>query len=116
LIWSRAFFVSLISEKSARWNSLFAGVMSIPTAATGILAWRWALPGQHLKGILRWHLLLGCAVFFALWLTVWLHFRLRARAGTGNSSAILATELTVCAMVSPTAHLGEFLSGVNGVP
>jgi hypothetical protein len=36
----------------------------------GILAWRWALEGQLLKGILRLHLLLGCAVVFAPWLTV----------------------------------------------
>ena len=69
--------------------------MSIPTAATGILAWRWALEGQHLKGILRLHLLLGCAVVFALWLTVWLRSRLRAQAETGNTTAILATVLTV---------------------
>jgi hypothetical protein len=51
----------------ARWNFLFVAVISIPTAATGILAWRWVLEGQRLKGILRLHLLLGlrggfCAV------------------------------------------------------
>ncbi len=90
--------------------------MSIPTAATGILAWRWILEGQHLKGILRLHLSLGCAVAFALWLTVWLRSRLRAQAETGNATAILATELMVCAMVSLPAHLGGFLSGVNGSP
>src|SRR6266700_1639411 len=100
----------------ARWNFLFAAVMSIPTAVTGILAWRWALEGQHLKGVLRLHLLLGWAVVLALWLTVWLRSRLRAQTETGNSTAILATELMVCAMVSLTAHLGGFLSGVNGGP
>jgi len=100
----------------ARRNFLFAAVMSIPTAATGILAWRWVSEGQHLKGILRLHLLLGCAVAFALWLTVWLRSQLRAQAETGNSTAILATELIVCAMVSLTAHLGGLLSGVNGSP
>jgi len=98
----------------AGWNFLFAAVMSIPTAATGILAWRWALEGQHLKGILRLHLLLGCAVVFALLLTVWLRSRLRAQAETGNATAILAMELIVGAMISLTAHLGGFLSGVHG--
>ena len=83
--------------------------MSIPTAATGILAWRWVLEGQHLKGILRLHLLLGCAVVFALWLTIWLRSRLRAQAETANFRAILSTELIVCLMVSLTAHLGGFL-------
>jgi uncharacterized membrane protein len=82
----------------ARWNFLFASVMSIPTAATGILAWRWVLEGQRLKGILRSHLWLGCAVVFAPWLTVWLRSRLRAQAEAGHCTAILATKLIVCAM------------------
>jgi uncharacterized membrane protein len=93
----------------AGWNFLFASVMNIPTAATGIHAWRSVLEGQRLQGILRLHLLLGCAVDFALWLTVWLGSRLRAQAETGHSMAILATELIVCAMVSLTAQLGGFL-------
>ena len=53
---------------------------------------------------------------FALWLTVWLRSRLRAQAETGNSTAILATELIVYAMVSLKVHPGGFLSGVNGGP
>jgi hypothetical protein len=47
---------------------------------------------------------------FALWLTVWPRSQLRAQTGTGNATAILATELIVCAMISLTAHLGGFLS------
>ena len=50
----------------AGWNFLFAAVMSIPTAATGIPAWRWALEGQHLKGILRLHSLAGFARWFCV--------------------------------------------------
>jgi uncharacterized membrane protein len=88
-------FVARVSRKPnfrevARWNFLFAAVMSIATAATGILAWRWVLEGQHLKGILRLRLLLGCAAVFALWLTVCLRSRLRAQAETGNITAIPA--------------------------
>lgn len=49
-------------REAARRNFLFAAMMSIPTVATGILPWHWALGGQHLKGILRLQLLLGCAV------------------------------------------------------
>jgi hypothetical protein len=48
--------------------------MYIPTAATGILAWRRALEAQYLQGILRLHLLLGGAMVFALWPTVWASF------------------------------------------
>jgi len=43
-------------REGAHWNFRFAAVMSIATAASAILAWRWALEGQHLKGILRLHL------------------------------------------------------------
>jgi uncharacterized membrane protein len=44
LLWARAFFRRNFREV-ARWNFLLAAVMSIPAAATGILAWRWALEG-----------------------------------------------------------------------
>jgi hypothetical protein len=46
--------------------------MSLPSAATRILAWRWALEGQHIKGILRLHFLLAFAVVSGMWMTVWL--------------------------------------------
>ena len=55
-----------------RWNFLPAAIMSLPSAATGILAWRWALEGQHIKGILRLHFLLAFAVVSGMWMTVWL--------------------------------------------
>ena len=98
----------------ARWNFLFAAVMGIPAALTGIIAWQWALQGQHLKGILRLHLILGCAVICGLWLTVFLRSRQKSLPGAADSLALLATELIVCGIVSLTAHLGGFLSGVNG--
>lgn len=98
----------------ARWNFLFAAVMSIPAALTGIIAWQWALEGQHLKGILRLHLILGCVVICALWLTVFLRSRLKSQTAAARSIAILGLEFMVCALVSLTAHVGGFLSGVNG--
>ena len=100
----------------ARWNFLVAAVMSIPAAATGIIAWQWALEGQTLKGILRLHLLMGCAVVLGLWLTVWLRSRSGPHAKALNSVTLVATELIVCLVVGLTAHLGGFLSGINGGP
>jgi hypothetical protein len=76
--------------------------------------WRWVLEGQRLKGHPSVAALAGLRGVFALWLTVWLRSQLRAQAQTGNSTAILATELIGCAMVSLAAHLGGFPSGVNG--
>ncbi len=98
----------------ARWNFLFAAVMSIPAAATGIIAWQWALEGQTLKGVLRLHLLMGCAVVFGLWLTVWLRSRSGPHAKELHSVTLVATELIVCLVVGLAAHLGGFSSGVNG--
>jgi uncharacterized membrane protein len=83
----------------ARWNFLLAVVMSIPTAATGLLAWQRALEGKHLKGLLLLHLLFACATVVGLWLTVWLRSRRKVRREG-------ATPL-------PLAHIGGFLSGVN---
>jgi uncharacterized membrane protein len=98
----------------ARWNTLSAAVMSIPTAATGILAWRWALEGQTLKGILLLHLVLGLTVVVAMWVTVWLRSQQNSAADRSASRSLLFVEIVVCLIVGLTAHLGGFLSGVNG--
>jgi uncharacterized membrane protein len=98
----------------ARWNTLSAAVMSIPTAATGILAWRWALERQTLKGILLLHLVLGLTVVVAMWVTVWLRSQRNSVADRSVSRSLLLVEIVVCLIVGLTAHLGGFLSGVNG--
>ena len=98
----------------ARWNFLFAAVMSIPAAATGILAWQWALEGKRLKSLLLLHLLFACATVVGLWLTVWLRSKRRKVTPEGATPlATLLLEVGVCMIVSLTAHIGGFLSGVN---
>ena len=87
--------------------------MSIPAAATGILAWRWALEGKAIKGVLRLHILLACAAVIGVWATVWLRSRGRPGANGAIPFALLLVETGVCVVVSLTAHLGGFLSGVN---
>src|SRR5215470_8710405 len=59
----------------ARYNLMLAALMSIPAALTGILAWRWQLEGQRLKGVLLMHLVLGLSSTVLIW-TVWLIHRL----------------------------------------
>ena len=100
----------------ARWNFLTAAVMSIPTAVTGVVAWRWALEGQHLKGILRLHLLLAIAVVIGMWMTIYLRTRLNTAKEAQRLPLVLAFEVIVCLVVGATAHLGGFLSGVNAGP
>jgi hypothetical protein len=87
--------------------------MSIPAVATGLLAWRWALEGQKLKGTLRLHLLFACAAVIGFWLTVWLRKSRDPLGPATSSGSLLILESLVCVLFGLTAHLGGFLSGVN---
>jgi len=100
----------------ARWNFLTAAIMSIPTAVTGVLAWRWALEGQHLKGVLLLHLSLAIAVVIGMWVTIYLRTRPNNTRKAQGLPLILAFEVIVCLVVAATAHLGGFLTGVNAGP
>ena len=118
------FLVSVACDFVAQWKkaTVFASVAyfnltvaafsSVPAVATGLMAWRWQLEGQKLKGTLLLHLLLGLASTTLIWLVWWLHFR-----GRKPESALplyrLPLEALAAAVVALTAHLGGFLSGVN---
>jgi uncharacterized membrane protein len=98
---------------AAYYNLLLAAISTVPAIATGILAWQFALEGQKLKGILLTHLLLACASTLMIWMVWWVHFRARRR-GQGPPSYRIPLELSAVAVIALTAHLGGFLSGVNG--
>src|SRR5215469_17097754 len=58
-------------------NLCVAAVTVLPTAATGVLAWHFALDGEKIKGILLWHWLaawISVALVIASW---WIHWRAR---------------------------------------
>jgi uncharacterized membrane protein len=97
---------------AAYYNLLVAAVSTVPVLATGILAWRFQLAGERLKGILLLHLVLACVSSIMIWLVWWLHFR--ARRATFLPSYRLAIEFLAAAAVALTGYLGGFLSGVNG--
>ena len=96
----------------AYYNLLLAAIMSVPVVVTGLMAWRWQLEGQRLKGTLLQHLVLGLASTTLIWLVWWIHFRARKHARQ-LSRYRLALEAVAAALVAATAHLGGFLSGVN---
>jgi len=98
----------------ARYNLLAAAISSLPVVGTGILAWRWQLEGQHLKGILLLHLVLGSISSVLIWLVWWLHFRAERKPQDALPFYRLAIEIVASVIVGLTAHLGGFLSGVNG--
>jgi uncharacterized membrane protein len=103
-------------------NLLLAAIATLPTVATGLIAWQWALEGQRWKGILLLHLVFGLASTGLIWLVWGIHFRARRRAGSIAAVETvfslppyrLFVELVGVAMVGVTGHLGGFLSGVNG--
>jgi uncharacterized membrane protein len=95
--------------QSAKWQRF----RTLPVLATGILAWQFQLEGQKLKGILLLHLILACVSSVMIWLVWWVNFRARRRV-EALPSYRLAIEFLAVAAVVLTAHLGGFLSGVNG--
>ena len=97
----------------AYYNLLVAAISTPPVLATGLLAWQFQLEGQKMKGVLLLHLVLACVSSVVIWLVWWVHFRARRRTGVLPSYR-LAFEFLGVGLVALTAHLGGFLSGVNG--
>jgi uncharacterized membrane protein len=97
---------------AAYYNLLGAALSTIPVLATGILAWRFQLEGQKLKGILLLHLVLACVSTVMIWLVWSIHFHAR-RKTVYLPGYRLAVEFLAVGLVALTGHLGGFLSGVN---
>lgn len=97
---------------AAYYNLLVAAVSTLPVLATGLLAWKFQLEGQKLKGILLLHLVLACVSTLMIWLVWWVHFRARKQTAYLPSYR-LAVEVLAVGLVALTGHVGGFLSGVN---
>ena len=95
------------------YNFLIAAFSTVPVLATGLLAWRFQLEGQNLKGILLFHLILASASSLLIWSVWWLHFRARRRSEAAPGY-LWALEGLAVAAIGLTGHLGGFLSGVSG--
>ena len=99
---------------AAHCNLLLAAVSTVPVVATGLVAWRWALEGQKLKGILLMHLVLGCLSSVLIWFVFWIHLRAWRHVEESLPKYRLPIEAVAVLLVGLTGHLGGFLSGVNG--
>lgn len=97
---------------AAYYNLFMAAISTLPALATGLLAWKFQLEGQRLKGTLLLHLVLACVSTMMIWLVWWVHFRARRRT-VNLPSYRLAIEFLAVGLVALTGHLGGFLSGVN---
>jgi len=98
----------------AYYNLLVAAISCLPVLATGILAWRWQLEGQRLKGILLQHVILALVSCTLIWLVSWLQLRNHRNPGPSLLSHCLSIEVVAAVAIALTSHLGGFLSGVNG--
>jgi uncharacterized membrane protein len=98
---------------AAFFNFWLAAVSTLPVVATGLIAWQWALEGQHLKGILLLHLVLGCISTVLLWIVLLVHRQSRNRKEEFAPTYALLLEFLGVFAITLTGHLGGFLSGVN---
>ena len=98
---------------AAYWNLTAAAGTSVAAVATGLLAWRWQLEQEPLKGTLLLHALFGGASAGAILLLWWLRFRQRTRSGRTPGLVYFAITLIAFVIVALTGHLGGFVSGVN---
>jgi uncharacterized membrane protein len=98
---------------AAYFNLLVAEVFTVPTVATGLLAWQWALEGQKLKGVLLGHLVLGLVSGLLIWIVSCIHWRARHLSADSLPTYRLPIEAVTVLMVGLTGHLGGVLSGVS---
>ena len=99
---------------AARINIFAAAVFVVPTIATGILAWQFQLEGEKLQGLLLLHMALACVAGTMICLVAFLQWRQQKKGSTVASNYCLALELFTSVLIGLAAHIGGFLSGVNG--
>jgi uncharacterized membrane protein len=97
---------------AAYFNFLIAAASTLPVIATGLAAWRWALEGQPLKGVLLLHLALGAASSALIGVSYWIHWRERRREAALPTYR-LPVEAVGVFVVALTGHLGGVLAGVS---
>src|SRR5215469_1836277 len=100
-------------SNAAYLNLSVAAAAVLPTYVTGVLAWQFAFRGERLQGFLLLHL--AAASFTALLVMVswWIHWRSRKSELLALPRYRIPIELLGVAVISLSAHLGGFLSGVN---
>jgi uncharacterized membrane protein len=100
--------------RAAYYTVIAAAIAAVPTAATGILAWQLLLEGKTPRGNLKLHMLLAFFSSVLIWLVCGLHIREQRKPQAGSPALRLAAEFLAVALTLLTAHVGGFVSGVNG--
>jgi uncharacterized membrane protein len=98
---------------AAYYNLAIAAFSTVPTLATGLLAWQFQLEAQKLEGDLLQHLILGTVSSGMMWVVWYVHLQARRAQKWTFPVYSLPIELLTLATVVLTGYLGGFLSGVN---
>jgi uncharacterized membrane protein len=94
-------------------NLSIAAATVLPSVATGLLAWQFALDGKRLKGLLLLHLITALSAALLVVASWWMHWRSRKPNTVSLARYRIPVELLGMTIVALTEHLGGFLSGVN---
>src|SRR5256885_7013909 len=87
-------------SSAAYYNLALAALSTVPVVATGLLAWRFALEGQALKGILLLHLSLALASTVLIVVTWWIHRQSRRSPRGFLPLARLPVEILTAALLA----------------
>jgi uncharacterized membrane protein len=105
---------SLPLLRAAYYTVIAAAISAVPTIATGLLAWQLQFEGKGPKGNLKLHLILALFSSVMIWLVCFLHIKQQRKPQFNSPGVRLAVELATVALTMLTAHVGGFVSGVNG--
>jgi uncharacterized membrane protein len=97
----------------AYYNFAVAAFSTVPTIATGLLAWQFQLEAQKLEGSLLQHLILGSVSSAMMWVVWYVYLRARRAQKWTAPVYSLPIEFLAVAVLMITGYLGGFLSGVN---
>jgi uncharacterized membrane protein len=101
-----------ILQHVAYFNIMLAAIFALPVLASGFLAWRFQLEGQHMRGVLLFHAASACMSSVLIWISWWPHFHSRRHHRSLPRYRFPLEGLGVLTVVL-TAHLGGIVSGVN---
>jgi uncharacterized membrane protein len=98
---------------AAYMNISIAAAAVVPAVVTGLLAWQLALEGKKLKGLLLWHVIVASIAALSVIAVWWMHWQTRKSEQTSLPRYRIPVELLGVGLITLTAHLGGFLTGVN---
>ncbi len=93
---------------------IVAAISAVPTIATGLLAWQLQFEGKGPKGNLKLHMILALTSSVLIWLVCCLHIKEQRKPRFNSPGVRVAVEVVAVALTMLTAHVGGFVSGVNG--